>query len=435
MRKLIIGLLAVFALFTFVRAARAQTPQASDILKGVQMRIYKGGSQVGGTLTMGTDVIYVTKTTHPRSGTITTPYIKVGNSYEQITYDSNTQYEPLVVFKDGFPNYIPNNANLDQIHIEFNPFGGCGSGTQKRWFFPNQTLTLEKSGACKLDIFGQGDEVGVKVTIKYKDGTPNRVYDFANFKFTIQDMPVSACDIKVTDAAGTELTHADNNTNIRVVVENANSRTNYSVFYFDGARKNISGGASWTTQPNFLVDIGYLDVGSHRVEVREYDLGTTKDGAVMCSIIIPVTEPGATPTPITEVTQPATTSTTVELPATVPLCDTVPDQFQDECLKCQEGMGADLPRGVWTGIGCVPIDLPGIIKALFTTLSGLLGGLIFLCIVTNGLKIMTARGNAEVLKKSQEAITSCIVGFLVLVFSVLFLRVVGVDILQIPGWS
>ena len=67
--------------------------------------------------------------------------------------------------------------------------------------------------------------------------------------------------------------------------------------------------------------------------------------------------------------------------------------------------------------------------------SGLMGGFVFLCLVSNGLKIMASRGNPEALKKGQEAITACLVGFVVLVLSILFLKIVGVDILDLPEWN
>ncbi len=120
----------------------------------------------------------------------------------------------------------------------------------------------------------------------------------------------------------------------------------------------------------------------------------------------------------------------------IPLCESIPSgadcgRFGDCRELCQKCEGND---GIWTGIGCLPTDMAGLVRSIFEIFSGVIGGLIFLCIIVNGLKIMTARGDSEAIKKAKEAISSCIVGLLVLLFSILFLKIVGVDILRIPGW-
>ncbi|MCR4329673.1 MAG: pilin [Candidatus Roizmanbacteria bacterium] len=90
---------------------------------------------------------------------------------------------------------------------------------------------------------------------------------------------------------------------------------------------------------------------------------------------------------------------------------------------------------IWTGLGCIPTDISGLINSVFTTLVGVLGGFILLCIIFEGMRIMTSAGNPEALKKAQEGITSCIIGFIVVFFSVLILRIIGVDILQLPWFG
>jgi hypothetical protein len=57
------------------------------------------------------------------------------------------------------------------------------------------------------------------------------------------------------------------------------------------------------------------------------------------------------------------------------------------------------------------------------------------CIIYAAVQIQLSQGDAEKLKKARETLTSCILGFMLIIFSVFILRVIGVDILQIPGFS
>ncbi|PJE62541.1 hypothetical protein COU88_04460 [Candidatus Roizmanbacteria bacterium CG10_big_fil_rev_8_21_14_0_10_39_6] len=112
---------------------------------------------------------------------------------------------------------------------------------------------------------------------------------------------------------------------------------------------------------------------------------------------------------------------------------TTPQQTQLATLQ-QKSNGLSSTH-VWTGLGCFPTDISGLISTVFTTLVGVLGGFILLCIIFEGMRIMTSAGNPEALKKAQEGITSCIIGFIVVFFSVLILRIIGVDILQLPWFG
>lgn len=108
-------------------------------------------------------------------------------------------------------------------------------------------------------------------------------------------------------------------------------------------------------------------------------------------------------------------------------------QMQLETLQ-QKSKGLSSTH-IWTGLGCFPTDITGLISTIFTVLVGILGGFILLCIIVEGMRIMTSAGNPEAMKKAQEGITSCIIGFIVVFFSVLILRIIGVDILQLPWFG
>lgn len=96
-------------------------------------------------------------------------------------------------------------------------------------------------------------------------------------------------------------------------------------------------------------------------------------------------------------------------------------------------------NGINTAIGCVPVlgDTTGTAFAGFILgwAVGIGGGIAFLLIVYAGFMIMSSQGNPERLKAGQELLTSAISGVVLLVLSVFILNVIGVKILQIPGFG
>lgn len=103
-----------------------------------------------------------------------------------------------------------------------------------------------------------------------------------------------------------------------------------------------------------------------------------------------------------------------------------------ELTALRSQMGTLQQTYVWTGIGCMSTQFSTLMTDALRALGGIMGLFILWCIVSNGFKIMVSRGNPEALKKAQEEITSCVVGFIVLMFSVVILRIIGVNILALP---
>jgi hypothetical protein len=63
------------------------------------------------------------------------------------------------------------------------------------------------------------------------------------------------------------------------------------------------------------------------------------------------------------------------------------------------------------------------------------GGIAFLLIVVGGFQMMTAVGNPEKLSAGRELIGSAVTGLVLIILSVFLLRLVGYDILRIPGFT
>ena len=57
---------------------------------------------------------------------------------------------------------------------------------------------------------------------------------------------------------------------------------------------------------------------------------------------------------------------------------------------------------------------------------------LFIMFIVGAFNYLTSFGNAERIKKAQEMLTSCIIGLMLIIFSVFILRLIGVNILKIP---
>ena len=105
-------------------------------------------------------------------------------------------------------------------------------------------------------------------------------------------------------------------------------------------------------------------------------------------------------------------------------------QDRDACMACAND------GGVFSGIGCVKTDTKKFIEeTVFGIGIGLAGGLALLCIIYAAFMMQSSQGNPEKLKKAQEMITSCIMGLMLIIFSVFILKLIGVNILKIPGFN
>lgn len=132
------------------------------------------------------------------------------------------------------------------------------------------------------------------------------------------------------------------------------------------------------------------------------------------------------------------------------LSDYIPNEstctvYNGDAATCSKAGGAcirkadptcDGGNGIDTAIGCIPItDTNLFIGFILRWAIGIGGGIAFLLIVYSAFMIMTSQGNPERLKAGQELLTSAIAGLIMLIFSVFILRVIGVDILKLPGFG
>jgi len=111
------------------------------------------------------------------------------------------------------------------------------------------------------------------------------------------------------------------------------------------------------------------------------------------------------------------------------LCRTLDGEEYESCKICTSS------GRMWTAIGCVDINLQGIIQEqIFGWGIGLAGVSAILCIIYSAFILQTSGNNPEKIKQAQDTMTACITGLVVIILSVFILNVIGVDILRIPGF-
>lgn len=104
----------------------------------------------------------------------------------------------------------------------------------------------------------------------------------------------------------------------------------------------------------------------------------------------------------------------------------------NKCVDKADAIQCDGGNGINTAIGCIPIENSNaLIGWILRWAIGIGGGIAFLLIIVAGFQIMTSRGDPNRLKAGQELMTSAIAGLLLLIFSVVILRIIGFDILNI----
>lgn len=121
----------------------------------------------------------------------------------------------------------------------------------------------------------------------------------------------------------------------------------------------------------------------------------------------------------------------VEASSSATLCtDYINTNERQDCIDCNGR------SGVWTGLGCIRTTFSGFVQeTLLGWGIGLAGIIALICIIYSAFILQTSRGNPERIKKAREYLTNCIIGLLLILFSIFILRLVGITILHIPGFS
>lgn len=88
-----------------------------------------------------------------------------------------------------------------------------------------------------------------------------------------------------------------------------------------------------------------------------------------------------------------------------------------------------------SAIGQISAEPQAFVRFIYSVVLGLAGGIALIMIIISGYKFMASQGNPEAIKGATEGLTSAIIGLLFIIFAFVILQIIGVDILQIPGFK
>lgn len=99
--------------------------------------------------------------------------------------------------------------------------------------------------------------------------------------------------------------------------------------------------------------------------------------------------------------------------------------------------GVPDPRGlgIKTAIGCIHTSPAEFVKDFMTFIIGISGGLAFLMMLVGAFQILSSADNPDTLRAGRERLTSAVIGLLIVIFAVLLLQIIGIGILNIPGFK
>lgn len=86
-----------------------------------------------------------------------------------------------------------------------------------------------------------------------------------------------------------------------------------------------------------------------------------------------------------------------------------------------------------TALGCVPVEINKFVPWLSGWIFGITGGIAFLMMVYGFFLMATSSGDQKAVQGAKETITSAIQGLLISIFGVFILRLIALNILQLPG--
>lgn len=94
-----------------------------------------------------------------------------------------------------------------------------------------------------------------------------------------------------------------------------------------------------------------------------------------------------------------------------------------------------IPSVFQTEVGDIPTDPLGFVAKFYSIGLSLIGGVALLSIIYGGYIILTSSGNPMQLQRGKSFIFYAIAGLLLAIFGYVFIQVVMVDVLHIPGFG
>ncbi len=90
---------------------------------------------------------------------------------------------------------------------------------------------------------------------------------------------------------------------------------------------------------------------------------------------------------------------------------------------------------VVTDLGCFPNDPIGFVQKFYPIGLSFIAGIALLTLILGGYTILTSRGDPQRVNNGKSYIFYAIVGLLLAIFGFVFIQVIVVDILHVPGFK
>lgn len=217
-------------------------------------------------------------------------------------------------------------------------------------------------------------------------------------------------------------------TNLSISGKNLTSGGRFVVFFDENTTKGIT---DYVETPNFKdykIPISFMSPGQHSISLRTRINNNTWPNAAsafsnpLCKVAFTIGTPS----------QPG---------AIIPSSSNSQGCQGEDCTRAA-GISCD-PKdgtkggtgGILTAIGCIPTEPTALVQGIIKVAIGAGGGIALLLMIYGAFQMITSAGNPDGVKKGHEQITSAVIGLLFIIFAVMLLKVIGVDILQIPGFS
>jgi hypothetical protein len=101
----------------------------------------------------------------------------------------------------------------------------------------------------------------------------------------------------------------------------------------------------------------------------------------------------------------------------------------------QANLNCDPVREFATDLGCIPYD-PAAFAAKFYGIGlGVIAGTSLLFLIFGAYLVMTSQGNPEQLTTGKSYIYYALLGLLLAIFGFVFIEIIIVDVLKIPGFG
>lgn len=94
------------------------------------------------------------------------------------------------------------------------------------------------------------------------------------------------------------------------------------------------------------------------------------------------------------------------------------------------------PNEIITDFGCLPVfDPAAFVKRFYGVGLGIIGGVSIIVIIYGGYLILTSQGNPMQLESGKRYVMYAIIGLLFAIFAFVFIQVIAIDILHVPGFN